>query len=134
MENHTTRDQPLNDYWVTYQNSQGIDNRATLVRLSELVAVFETYPAAGVLRISEVLPVFRILLNDRPVYSGRGIVTSLVNTGSVCLCEVELEGIWQDAATLASVAPEELKDAFKQFLKSWQTVYKIDPEFKATVA
>ena len=134
MENNPTRDQPLNEYWVIYQNSQGIDNRATLVRLSELVAVFEIYPAAGVLRVSEVLPVFSILLSDKPVYSGRAVITSLVNTGSVCLCEVELEGVWQDAATLASAAPQELKDAFRQFLQTWQTVYKIDPDFKATVA
>ena len=104
MENNPTRDQPLNEYWVIYQNSQGIDNRGTLVRLSELVAVFEIYPAAGVLRVSEVLPVFSILLSDKPVYSGRAVITSLVNTGSVCLCEVELEGVWQDAATLASAA------------------------------
>jgi extracellular factor (EF) 3-hydroxypalmitic acid methyl ester biosynthesis protein len=86
------------------------------------------------LRLSEILPVFSILYNDKPVYSGRAIVIGLVNTGSVCLCEVELEGVWQDAAALASAPPEELKSAFKQFLQTWQTIYKIDPEFKAAVA
>jgi extracellular factor (EF) 3-hydroxypalmitic acid methyl ester biosynthesis protein len=134
MDATSAQDGSAKDQWISYQNSQGLESRATLVRISRFSAVFETYPTAGVLRVSEVLPDFRIFLNDSVVYSGKAVVNSLVNAGVAILCEVQLEDAWQDAATLASAGPESLKAGFRQLLQNWQQVYRIEPDFKAVVA
>jgi hypothetical protein len=34
------------------------------------------------------------MVEDRPVYSGRAIVSNLINTGAVLVCEATLEDFW----------------------------------------
>src|SRR6266478_3345121 len=79
---------------ITCYTSQGIELRATMLRLTRYLAVFELYNPASVLLASEVLNEFKILVKHRIVYSGRAIVRHLVNTGLMLVCEASLEDFW----------------------------------------
>src|ERR1017187_1258197 len=81
----------VKDTLVTCQTSQGVEIHAALLRLTRYLAVFEIYGLDLVLRMSEVLSEFRIIINDQAVYSGQAVVSSLVNTGAVVVCEVKLD-------------------------------------------
>lgn len=121
---------------VLGQTSQGVDVHANLVRLTRHSVVFEVYNPALVLRTSEVLENFKIIVHDRAIYSGRGIVRSLVNAGSTLVCEVTLnENAWMDVAfTEAALADGKLRGEFDNFVNDWQKNYKVSSEFKVAVA
>ncbi len=123
------------DSLVICQNSQGVEIRASLMRLTRYVAVFEVYNPGLVLRVSEVLGEVRIILNERAIYSGRAVVTSLVNAGTVVVCEAKLD---EAGFMTASFSPghdsTSVKEGFRAFLSHWQKLYKVLPEFKVVVA
>lgn len=121
---------------VVCQSNQGVEIRAALVRLTRLVAVFEIYQSGAVLRTSEVLTDFKILTHDRAIYAGRAVVRSLVNTGVVAVCEVALdEGSWMDVAFASSVENSgQLSREFEGFMRDWQKLYRILPEYKVVIA
>src|SRR6476661_5743893 len=97
-----------NESLVLGVNSQGVEVRATLLKLSRYQAIFEIYSPGMVLSTSEVLSDFKIIVRDQTVYSGRAIVTKIVNTGTMLVCEATLdEGSWLDVETGVS-APAEL--------------------------
>jgi hypothetical protein len=84
---------------VVGRTSQGTEIHATIVRLTRYAAVFEIYSPGLVLRTSEVISDFKIIVRDRSVYSGRAVVRSLVNAGLTIVCEVTLnESGWMDIA------------------------------------
>ena len=80
----------LKDTLVWGQTSQGVEIHANPVRLTRYSAVFEVYSPILVLRISEVINDFKIVLQGRTIYSGRAVVRSLVNAGTGVVCEVAL--------------------------------------------
>src|SRR6266446_10295993 len=82
--------------FVSCQTSQGFDFRANLLNLTRFQAVFEICSPAYVLRTSEVLENFKILAYDQPIYSGRAVVSTLINTGGVLVCEASLQEGWHD--------------------------------------
>src|ERR1700761_7881062 len=87
---------------IVGQTSQGTEIHATIVRMTRLSVVFEIYNPALVLRTSEVISDFKIVVRDRSVYSGRAVVRSLVNAGLTVICEVTLaETGWMDVAFAA---------------------------------
>jgi extracellular factor (EF) 3-hydroxypalmitic acid methyl ester biosynthesis protein len=130
MENGAAKDN-----LVICQSSQGIEIRASLLRLTRYVAVLEVYNPSLVLQASEVLGDFKIIINERTIYAGRAIVTSLVNTGTVIVCEAKLE---ESGFLLASFSPGadsfSLHEGFEDFLRHWQKLYRVLPEFKVAVA
>jgi extracellular factor (EF) 3-hydroxypalmitic acid methyl ester biosynthesis protein len=126
----------LTDSLVTCQNSQGIEIQATLLRLTRHVAAFEVYVPSLILRMSEVLSEFKIVIHDRPVYSGRAVVSGLVNAGTVLVCEVSLDESWLDFTFAGGQEqlPHRLQAGFGEVLQHWQKTYKVLPEFKVVVA
>ena len=128
-------DSAIKDSLIVCQNSHGVELRATLLRLTRFVAVFEVYSPASLLRTSEVLSDFRIVINERAIYSGRAVVSNIVSSGSVTVCEVKLD---ESQVNIAGFAPlnghVSVADCFNVFLSEWQKVYKILPEFKVVVA
>jgi len=76
---------------VSCQNSQGVELRATLLKLSRFQVAFEVYSPPGTLQTSEVLSDFRIMIQGQPVYSGRAVVSNLINVGTVLVCEATLD-------------------------------------------
>jgi extracellular factor (EF) 3-hydroxypalmitic acid methyl ester biosynthesis protein len=116
--------------------SQGTEIHATVVRLTRYAAVFEVYNPALVLRTSEVISDFKIVVRDRTVYSGRAVVRSLVNAGVTVVCEVTLaETGWMDIAFAAEmVSNGRLQTEFNGFVQEWQKLYKILPDYKVVIA
>lgn len=121
---------------VICQNSQGLEIRGTLLRLARHFGVMEIYSSALVLRTSEVLSEFRIVLRERTVYSGRAVVRSVVSTGAVTVCELALdEKSWTDVEfTTEMVRNGKLREQFGSFIQDWQKLYKVTPEYKVVVA
>ena len=74
-------DNSIKDSVITFQSSQGFELRATLMSVSRYQIAFELYHPSEVLRLSEILSEFRIVMNDRPSYSGRAVITNLIHAG-----------------------------------------------------
>src|SRR5207247_1923264 len=122
----------LKDSVVMGHTSQGVEIRASLLRLARYLAVFEIYNSALILRASEVLSDFRIVIGERSVYSGRAVVSSLINAGTVLICEVTLEDAWLETDSFLT-CQKKGGAGFNEFLQQWQKVYKVSPEFKVVV-
>jgi extracellular factor (EF) 3-hydroxypalmitic acid methyl ester biosynthesis protein len=107
-----------------------------LVHLTRYLAVFEIYNPDLALRTSEALRDFKVVLNGRAVYSGRGVVGSLVNTGLILVCEATLdEHSWTDVE-LAPGAPgkDKLRSDFSEFIHKWQKQYLVSRDYKVVIA
>jgi extracellular factor (EF) 3-hydroxypalmitic acid methyl ester biosynthesis protein len=117
------------------ETTQGTELRASLVRLTRHQAVFEIYNTEIALRVSEVLTNFKVLIGSTPVFSGRGVIRSLINTGNILVCEAELDEGWIDFDALSlTLGSEDPSARYKQFIHRSQNAYKVLSEFKLWVA
>ncbi|WP_133797631.1 class I SAM-dependent methyltransferase [Prosthecobacter fusiformis] len=118
------------------RNSQGAEVRGTVHRLSRHMVVFEVYNPYSILQLSEVLTDFRINVNDRMLYSGRGVISNLVNTGIMLILEASLEDDgWIDVDVFNPFQQQErLVSEFTEFLQQTERTYKVQPDFKVVVA
>ncbi|MEZ5328162.1 MAG: class I SAM-dependent methyltransferase [Verrucomicrobiales bacterium] len=122
------------DSHITCLNSQKIELRASLLRVNRFVVVFEVYNPYSILQVSEVLSDFKIIINDRIVYSGRAVVSGLVNTGLMVVCEATLDDHWQDIELFEAYdSPEKLVEEFGNFLAEYRKLCDVDPKFKVIV-
>ena len=64
----------VKDSLAVFRTGQGVEIRATLLRLTPYGAAFEVYNPDAVIRTSEVLEDFKVFINDQPAYSGRAVV------------------------------------------------------------
>jgi extracellular factor (EF) 3-hydroxypalmitic acid methyl ester biosynthesis protein len=121
---------------IVCQTSQGLEIRATVSRLTRHLGVFEVYSPSLVLRTSEVLSEFRVVLRERVIYSGRAVVRGLVSTGLLTVCEVSLdESSWIDIEFAAEmVGNGKLREQFGSFIQDWQRLYQVTSEYKVIVA
>lgn len=124
----------IRDSLVLCQNNQGVEIRANLLRLTRFLAAFEVYNPSLVLRTSEVLSNFQILSNERTLYSGKALVSSIVNAGTMLVCEAKLDESGLNLAAFAGNGASRVADGFQAFLGEWQKVYQVLPEFKVVVA
>jgi extracellular factor (EF) 3-hydroxypalmitic acid methyl ester biosynthesis protein len=130
----TTTNTDLNERLVVCQTHQGAAVRAAVVRLTRHLVVFEVYNPNQVFQTSEVLDDFRIILFDRTVYAGRAVITNLVNTGLVTVCEATLGDSWLDVDLAAAGNGGDLGAQFDHFLADWERLYRVLPEYKVVVA
>lgn len=123
------------DSFIVCRNSQGLEVRAVPLRLTRHQIIFEVYNPYSILQLSEVLNEFRIMMNDRLVYSGRAVVSNLVNTGLLLICEATLDVAWLDV-DLFSPANQRIKlhAQFSEYIREWHKIYSVMPEFKVVVA
>ena len=121
---------------VSFETSQGVELRGTLHRLTRHKAVFESYSPEPVLRLSEVLSQFSLFVGERPVYSGKAVISNLIQNGPCTVCETTLdEGSWRDIEFNGAMAGNgKLREDFGHFIQEWQKLYKILPEFKVVIA
>ena len=123
------------DSIIVCQTSQGYNVRATPLRITRDVVVFEVYNPYSILQLSEVLQEFRIIVNEKLIYSGRATVSNLVNTGIMLVCEAGLADGWLDVDLFALVTePQKLRADFLDFLKEWGRINIILPEYKVVLA
>jgi len=119
---------------VVCRNSQEVEVHGPVLRLNRHLVAFEIYNPQTVLQLSEVLTGFKVIIHERPAYSGKAVVSSLVNIGNVTVCEATLEEGWNDVGLFSlSAANGALREGFGDFLRRWQKLYKIRPEFKLVV-
>lgn len=120
---------------ISCRNSQGAEIRATPVRLTRYSVVFEVYNPFSLLQLSEVLSEFRITIGERCVFSGRGVVSNLVNTGIMLLCEATLDESWLDVDIFSPIAqPLRLHAEFDAFMAEWRKNRAVTPDFKVAVS
>ena len=121
---------------IICRNSQGVEVRGTLHRLTRYLAVFEVYNPYSIVQLSEVLNDFRILMNERVVYSGRAVIANLVNTGIMLICEASLaDDGWIDIDILTPAQNKDrLLSDFAEFLRETEKTYGVSPDFKLVVA
>ncbi len=125
-----------NESLVVCDNSQGVPIRATLLRMTRYVVSFEVYNPYSILQLSEVLNSFKIVIDNNTIYSGRAIITSIVNTGLLLVCEASLdEENWLDVDLLSpAVQVDRLASDFERLIDDWLKVERISPEMKIIVS
>ena len=120
---------------IACHNSQGAEVRATPVRITRYTVTFEVYNPFSIVQLSEVLSDFRITINDRLAYHGRAVVSNLVNTGVVLVCEATLDESWLDVDMFSPVGQRErLLGEFAEFVSDWQKIHSVTADFKVVVA
>jgi extracellular factor (EF) 3-hydroxypalmitic acid methyl ester biosynthesis protein len=103
---------------VSFRNSQGLEARGSLMRLSRQQAMFEIYNPYSIVQLSEVLTDLRIHQGEREVYHGRAVVTGLMNTGLMLIVSVSLVDPWSD---LKGLRPGEVLRSFvHDFVADWE--------------
>src|SRR5688572_14535551 len=89
---------------VTCRNSQGSDLQGMILKLERHRVVFETYSPFVVLRMSEVLSDFTFRISETERFSGTAVVATVLNTGSVTICEANLGDGWMEADLYSGAA------------------------------
>ena len=120
---------------VVCRNSQGAEITANILRLRRYSVAFEIYNPYSILQLSEVLRDFRIRVGDRVVYQGEAVVTGLVNTRILLVCEATLGNAWMDVDFLSDrEGRDPLANQFDAFVQDWKRAHEVDLSFKLTVA
>jgi extracellular factor (EF) 3-hydroxypalmitic acid methyl ester biosynthesis protein len=121
---------------VTFQTVEGVELRGTPVRVTRHATVFELYNPSVTPRLSEALEEFKIIFQERTIYSGRAVVRNVMDAGTRVVCEATLdESHWTDLNLLPALKQAgQLTKEFKVFFQEWQKLYKVLPEFKVVVA
>ena len=112
-----------------------MEARGAILRLARYAVAFEFSNPAVVLRTSEVLDKFKILIDGRMVYSGRAVVGGLIDAGSRTICEVKLDDLRSetDFFLQPSGAGPDGEQAYSRFFRQWQKNYRVSSEFKVQV-
>jgi len=120
---------------AVFKTHEGAETQGAILRLSRYAAAFEFCNPAVVLRASEVLDKFKILMDDRMIYSGRAVVSGLIDAGARIICEVKLDdrGAETDLSPPPPGAGPDGEPAFDRFFRQWQKSYRVAPEFKVQV-
>jgi extracellular factor (EF) 3-hydroxypalmitic acid methyl ester biosynthesis protein len=121
---------------VIFQTAESLELQGALSHVTRHTIVFELYNPAVTLRLSEVLLGFEIIFQERIIYSGRATTRKVVDGGTKIICEATLnEEGWRDL-NLALLLENEggAANEFKAFLKEWQKLYKVLPEFKIVIS
>ncbi|MEI2724241.1 MAG: class I SAM-dependent methyltransferase [Verrucomicrobiota bacterium] len=127
--------QMLKESLAVFLSSQGTELRAALKRLSRHQVVLEVYNPPVVLQTSEVLNDFKILINERTCYEGKGVIRNLIGVGSTVVCDVTLqESAWKHTNP-DDIASRDgtLARQFKGFVDEWQKLYHVSPEYKLII-
>jgi len=121
---------------VFCRNSQGAEIKGTLHRITRHLAVFEIYNPYSVIQLSEVLTEFRVVVNERVLYSGRAVITNLVNTGIMLILEASLdEDAWMDPDIFAPLQQRQgLGQELAAMLRDTSRIFRVTPDFKIIVA
>ncbi len=117
---------------VTFRNSQGVMARGTLLRVSRTSVVFEVYNPYSIVQLSEVLKEVIIRRGEDPIYKGKAVVSSLVNTGLMLIVSATLVDGWQDMSPVLQ-GREEISSAVGIFVGDWERTKRIRPGYQIAV-
>lgn len=120
---------------VKFVNSQGHPLSANILRMRRYTISFEIYNPYSVVQLSEVLKGFRIRLNGRLLYDGEAVVSGIVNTGVLQVCEATLSNGWKEVDFLSAFCGEDgLVKQFDVFVDDWKRAHHVSSDFKLNVA
>ena len=120
---------------AVFKTRDGVETRGPILRLARYAVAFEFCNPVVVLRTSEVLDKFKILIDGRVIYSGRAVVSGLIDAGARIICEVKLDDLGAETDFFlqpAGAAPN-AEQSYARFFRQWQKHYRISQEFKAQV-
>lgn len=120
------------DRLLTFKNSQGQPARGTLLHLTRSTVAFEVYNPYSIVQLSEVLQDLTIHRGESPVYKGKAVVSSLVNTGLMLIVSATLVDRWQDLALLLAHR-NDLKTEVELFVGDWEKTKRIRPGYQIAV-
>ena len=119
---------------VSWRTAEGIELKGRLLRISPHSAAFELHHSHLILRHSEVLAPFLVTVNGVSAYSGRAVVTHVVNTGQALVCEATLDSALDPGVFTAMGDAGQLAERFRSFMRQWQETYRILTPYKVAVA
>ncbi len=120
---------------VTFKTSLGLDVQANVVHLKPQAITFELHGPETVLRSSELLGEFKILADNTPIYTGRAVVSGMMNSGTGTLCEASLSVPLIGFESLEHHSPEQIcETGFGVFLKRWEKFYRVHQDYKVVIA
>ncbi len=128
-------DQKERESFLVCRNSQRVQIRASILRLTRYIVAFEVYSPYSILQTSEVLSGLQIFVNTHMVYAGRAVVRSLINTGIYLVAEADLADGWLDVDLFSPVNQRErLLAGFEEFLNEWTNLQQVNEDFKIVVS
>jgi extracellular factor (EF) 3-hydroxypalmitic acid methyl ester biosynthesis protein len=117
---------------VTFINSEGTKCVGSLNAISRHYVTLEIYHPEAVVQLSEVLTDLQIKRNERVIYRGRAVVSSLIDTAMTLLVSVSLLEDWQDLADVTH-APDLILQEARRFVDDWEQERDVDPDFQMIV-
>lgn len=118
---------------VTFKNSQGVEARGTLMGVTRQTISLEVYNPYSVAQMSEILSDLVIRRQDRVVYKGSAVVTTLVNTGMYLVLSATLTHPWRDLVELVD-DKEAVRTEIGAFLDDLSVYRKLRPDFQVAVS
>lgn len=118
---------------ISFRNSQNIEARGTLLKLTRTTVAFEVYNPYSIVQLSEVLHELTIYRNDKPIYRGKAVVNTLVNTGLMLIVSATLVDQWFDLFDLVK-KPEALNANVRSFIADWNEAHQLVPSFQLVVS
>jgi extracellular factor (EF) 3-hydroxypalmitic acid methyl ester biosynthesis protein len=120
---------------AVFKTRDGVELRGPILRLGRYAVAFEFCDPAVVLRASEVLDKFRVLVDGHMLYSGRAVVGGWIDAGGRTICEVKLDDPAAETDLLRSPAGggPAGEPAYARFFRQWQQHYRVSSEFKVQV-
>ena len=109
---------------VSFRNSQGDAARGTLLKLDRSAVVFEVYNPYSIVQLSEVLQDLTIRRGERTIYSGRAVVSNLVNTGLMLIVSATLVDTWQDLDGLLDDVSG-VREEVERFIQDWKSANRL---------
>ncbi|MEQ8823182.1 MAG: class I SAM-dependent methyltransferase [Filomicrobium sp.] len=93
---------------------------------------FEVYNPYSIVQLSEVLQDVTIRSGEAPVYNGKAVVSSLVNTGLMLVVSATLVDNWKDL-TFALARSNDLSGEVNRFIEEWEVQKRIRPGYQQAV-
>jgi extracellular factor (EF) 3-hydroxypalmitic acid methyl ester biosynthesis protein len=118
---------------VTFRNSQGEAGRGTLTSVQRRSLVMEIYNPYSIVQVSEVLSELTVRSGERSIYTGKGVVVSLVNTGLMAVVSVSLTDEWSEFNAIRddlSLVAEEAN----RFVEEWETRFRISHTYQVLIS
>ncbi|HEY8902038.1 MAG TPA: class I SAM-dependent methyltransferase [Chthoniobacterales bacterium] len=119
------------DSVVAFVNTAGLRGRGTLVHISRSLAVFEVYNPYSIIQLSEVLQELTVMRGEHVIYSGKGVVTSIVATGLMVIISVTLTDAWRNLEHLEP-GPA-LKGELERFIHDWEEGQDLSESYQLVV-
>lgn len=118
---------------IAFRNSQGLQARGSLLKLSRTTLIFEVYNPYSIVQLSEVLDGMEVRSGERVVYNGRAVVTNLVNTGLMLIVSARLVDAWSDLRGLIG-DDRRIQQEVTSFIEDWQESHRIRPSYQLAVS